>query len=272
MHRNACAESVPVRLFPDQLNLNPVHVLFFRQVTDQQHRSVVEFVRDDIEIAQQFYEKALVYDPEYGSARRGLAWTKLLSVRLGFAEDPEAAITEARNQLSVVLRIRPEDPIAKSLEGLLLLLDGDWERAVESGELASELLPGSADGWAVLAHTYTYSDQPDEALRAIGRAMLLSPRHPDFYRWIEARAYRLAGNPQKSIEILTTRNNLALVYLVELTAAYSAANQMVAARQTAGEIKTIMPDFSASRWVQFPRVMSLAGHSRDFELLSKAGL
>jgi len=233
---------------------------------------LLKMTREDIEIARKFYIKALEYDPEYGSARRGLAWSELLSVRLGYADNPEAAIAEARNQLGVVLRIRPDDAMARTLEGLLLLLDGDWERAVQSGELSSELLPGSADAWAVLAHTYTYTDQPDKALSAIERAMQLSPRHPDFYLWIEARAHRLGGNPQRSIEILTARNNRALVYLVELTAAYSAVGQMEAARRTAQEIKGIVPNFSASRWVQYPRVKSPAGHSRDFELLSKAGL
>lgn len=233
---------------------------------------LLRMTREDIEIAREFYIKALEYDPEYGSARRGLAWSELLSVRLGYSENSDTAIAEARNQLGVVLRIRPDDAMAKTLEGLLLLLDGDWEHAVRSGELSSELLPGSADAWAVLAHTYTYTDQPDKALLAIERAMRLSPRHPDFYRWIEARAYRLAGNPQKSIEILTARNNRTLVYLVELTAAYSAVGQIEAARGTAREIKRIRPNFSASHWVQYPRVESPVGQSRDFELLSMAGL
>jgi tetratricopeptide (TPR) repeat protein len=137
------------------------------------------------------YRKALEIDPDYTSARRGLAWHALLKVRFGISDDPAADLLEARSQLNVILRRKPDDGMSRGLEGLMLLLENNWDASIKSGLLATRLLPGSADVWAVLAHTYTFSGQPEKAIEAIDRAMSLSPGHPPFYNWIKGRALRL---------------------------------------------------------------------------------
>jgi len=237
--------------------------------------NLIKLTPDNLAAALSSYKAALQIDPDYISARRGLAWHALLQVRFGLSPDPEASIVEARQHINVILRHRPDDGMSKALEGLLLLLEGSWDAATKSGETASELLPGSADVWAVLAHTYSFVDKPDQALDAIERAMELSPGHPLFYDWIEARALRTKGEIAGAIEILereTAPEDDSLVRLVELAAAYSAANRLEDAQTIAAQIREIDPTFSASNWVLHPAAQDPELQSTEFELLSKAGL
>lgn len=238
-------------------------------------RSLIKIDPENLDEAFDSYSRALRIDPDYTSARRGLAWHALLEVRFGVAEDPLRNIQEARNQLNVILRKRPDDGMSKALEGLMLLLENDWDAAVKAGLAATRLLPGSADVWAVLAHSYTFAGQPEQALDAIDRAMALSPGHPPFYDWIKARALRLKGDHAAAIELLDNNldaTNRTLVQLVELAAAYSAAGRIGDARVIADRIRRLHPDFSASDWVQHPAAKDPGQQSHEFELLSKAGL
>ena len=221
------------------------------------------------------YKRALEFDPDYISARRGLAWHALLDVRFGLAEDPERSIREARQHLDVILRRRPNDGMSLALQALMLILENDWDTAIDSAREATRLLPGSADVWAVLAHNYTFSGQPDLALESIDRAMSLSPGHPDFYSWIKGRALRLKGEYENALEHVTkglNERSPTIVQLVELATVYSALGRQVEARETGKEIRRIDPDFSASEWVLHPALKDSVAQSLEFELLSKAGL
>lgn len=238
-------------------------------------RQLIKLDPSNLEDALTSYRKALEIDPDYTSARRGLAWHALLQVRFGTSPDPAADLVEARNHLNVILRRKPDDGMSRGLEGLMLLLEEEWDAAVESGLKATRLLPGSADVWAVLAHTYTFSGQPEKALEAINRAMSLSPGHPEFYYWIKARALRLLGRYDTAIELLERgleQDDRTLVQLVELTIALSAAGRVDEAFGVADRIRRVTPGFSASAWVLHPSANDPEQQSLEFELLSRAGL
>jgi TolB-like protein len=238
-------------------------------------RNLIKIDPQNLDEALASYQRALAIDPDYMSARRGLAWHALLQVRFGTSPDPSAAIAEARNHLNVILRRSANDGMGKALEGLLLLLENSWEKSIEAGIEGTQLLPGSADVWAVLAHSYTFVGKPELALEAIDKAMALSPGHPEFYNWIKGRALRLAGEPDAAIAMLNQSANPAdetLVRLVELAAAYSAAGQIEQAQAVARRIKQTHSGFTASNWVLHPAMQDPVQQSLEFELLSKAGL
>jgi TolB-like protein len=237
---------------------------------------LIKVNKDDGKIAKASYQAALDLDPDYLSARRGLAWVEFLSVRLGWTEDPVAAIREAKNQLSVILRKTPDDGTTKSLEGAILLLEEKYDEAIVAGEFAVEKLPGSADAWAVLAHTLTYVGGHERAVVVINdKAMKLSEMHPAWYRWIKGRALRMAGRYEESIKVLEEdlgRGAPSLVHLVEMTTSYSAAGRMSEARRIAARIRQLAPGFSASAWLDHPPINIPEIQSQEFEFLSKAGL
>ncbi len=238
-------------------------------------RHLIRATRQDVAIAKASYQEALGNDDNYISARRGLAWAAFLSVRGGWAEDPEAAILEAENQLGIVRRERPDEGTTKSLEGAIRLLQGKHDEAVEAGEFARKRLPGSADVAAILAHTLTYVGEHEEALKLIDDAMELSPMHPGFYNWVKGRALRMAKRFTASIEELEKdidRGEPALVHLVELAASYSAAGRKEDARRIAQSIRSKAPGFTASAWLDHPPIVIPEIQSQEFEFLSNAGL
>lgn len=246
-------------------------------------RHLIRVKRRDVDLAEAYYRKALEYDPDYVSAMRGLAWVRFLKVRLGWAEDVQAAVLEARDTLQTILRkraasggdVQPEDALTLSLQGAVLLLAGDYENAVRAGERAIELLPGSADVTAVLAHTLTYVGGHERAIELIDRAMELSPMHPAWYRWTRGRALRMAGSFRESVEELEKdldRDDRDIVHLVELTSSYAAAGMMENARITARQIRQLDPGFSASLWLRHPPISIPDRQSIEYEYLAKAGL
>ena len=157
-------------------------------------RNLIKLDPENLDEALISYKRALDLDPDYTGARRGLAWHALLDIRFGTATNPEASMREARQHLDVILRRQPDDGMSRALEGLMLILENDWDASIEAGRKASRLLPGSADVWAVLAHNYAFSGEPELSLDAIDRAMRLSPGHPPFYRWIKGRAHRVCDS------------------------------------------------------------------------------
>lgn len=240
-------------------------------------KHLIRLTREDNELARLSYLKALDLDPEYISARRGLAWVQFLRVRLGWAADPVSAMREAASQLGIVLLKRPDDGTTKSLEGAILLVQVPprYDEAVAAGEAAVKLLPNSADVWAVLAHTLTYVGRQDEAIEYCKRAMDLSPMHPDFYRWTLGRAYRMAGRPHEAIAELEQGLDPvrpSIVQLVELTASYAAAERLEDARRIAQMIRAAVPGFSASDWLQHPPVKDPDVQDRELRYLTSAGL
>jgi len=238
-------------------------------------RHLIRVTRDDVRKAKEYYLTALKIDPDYVSAKRGLAWVAFLNVRLGWTNNPRKAITEAWNQLAIVLDKRPDDGTSKSLQGAILLLEGKHDEAIAAGEFASEKLPGSATVWAVLAHTLTYVGEHERALVYIDKAMELSPLHPAWYRWTKGRALRMAGEFDRSVAILEQDFDPAkpvLVNLVELAASYWAAGRREDARMVARMIIKAVPGFTPSDWLEHPRISPDAQdiHTEEFRLLSSA--
>lgn len=236
---------------------------------------LIRVTRGDVALAKNYYEEALRHDPKYVSARRGLAWVAFLSVRLGWAADPRAAISEAKNQLGVVQQTKPDDGTSKSLEGAILLLEQKYDEAIKAGEAAVATLPGSADAWGVYAHTLTYVGEHKRALEYIRQAMALSEIHPAWYRWTLGRALRMDGQFGDSVEVLEQdlgRGEPSIVHLVELTASYAAAGRIEDARRLAAPIKEVAPGFTATAWLSHPPIKVPEVHSKEFEYLSIAGL
>ena len=86
---------------------------------------------------------------------------------------------------------------------------------------------------------------------------------------------RMAGRFKESIQMLEEdlgREVPALVHLVELTASYSAAGRLAEARMIATRVRALEPGFSASAWLDHPRIKLPGIQSQEFEYLSKVGL
>jgi hypothetical protein len=85
----------------------------------------------------------------------------------------------------------------------------------------------------------------------------------------------MAGEFDRSVAILEKDFNPAkpvLINLVELTASYWAAGRKQDARRVARMIRKVAPGFTASAWLEHPRIDPNVDniHAEEFRLLSSA--
>lgn len=221
------------------------------------------------------YERALVLDPNYIGAMEGLAWTYFVSARFGWTTSRLQSALKAKEIAEQALALDPDRPQIFSLLGSLSLLAGDFANAVALGEKAFSLDPNDSDVAALLAYTLTYTGEPLRAISLIDRATDLKPVSPQWYGWLRGRAYRLTGQHDEAIEILSKirRDGVTSpIPLVELAAAYSESGKRDLARRTAKEIMRLSPGFTVREWTSMSPYSDEEDLNKEITALHAAGL
>lgn len=169
--------------------------------TGAEHMS--QLSEGNVRRARAEFEAALAIDPRDPPANTGVAWTYAIDVMFGWSEAPATDLARAEEYTRVAARTDPDYFYAKSVLGLVSLLKGEHEAAVAYGEEALRLSGGGADAVALQALVLSYTEDVDRSLELAQRALRLRPyNHPDWYRWILARAARLNGQPRTAIACL----------------------------------------------------------------------
>jgi adenylate cyclase len=221
------------------------------------------------------YERALVLDPNYTGAMEGLAWTYFVGARFGWTTSRLQSAQRAKEIGEQALVLDPDRPQIFSLLGSLSLLAGDFANAVALGEKAFSLDPNDSDVAALLAYTLTYTGEPLRAISLIDRATDLKPVSPQWYEWLRGRAYRLTGQYDEAIEILSkiARDGaISPIPLVELAAAYSESGRTDLARRTAKDIMRLSPGFTVREWTSMSPYSDEEDLNKEIAALRVAGL
>jgi tetratricopeptide (TPR) repeat protein len=113
------------------------------------------------------YRKALDADNGFAPARLALIKTELAR------GNREAAIAEAKKAAADM----PTSPEIQYLLGEIAARQQDYKAALGYLERAMEGMPGNADGWALLGHTFNANGRPSDAAEAYGRAVELAPQN-----------------------------------------------------------------------------------------------
>ena len=113
------------------------------------------------------YGRALEHDPGFAPARLALIEAELAR------GNRDAAMEQAKKAAADM----PTSPQIQMLLGEMSERQGDHAAALGYLESAVKGLPGNADGWALLGRAYQFSDRPDDAAEAYGRAVELAPQN-----------------------------------------------------------------------------------------------
>ena len=128
--------------------------------------------------ALSMYEKAFSLDPGFAEAYAGHA--RAIVDVLAFDFQPLMLSAVARQQAYAsagrALELNPGLPRAYAVLGILQMLDGETDRAIESVQRAVALDPNGADAKLNLAIVLTYAGRHPEALAAIERGLQLDPK------------------------------------------------------------------------------------------------
>jgi adenylate cyclase len=145
--------------------------------------------RESYARAEQYFKKALEYDPEYARAHAGLALLYMQTWQQGWHQDfglPSAGWLRAQEHLEAAMS--NPDSLTHSLRSTLELFKGRHEKAISEARQAVALNPGSAESHLVLAEALSYSGEHMEAIYNVELAQRLDPNLPGSYLIVEGRA------------------------------------------------------------------------------------
>ncbi|MDH5798078.1 MAG: winged helix-turn-helix domain-containing protein [Paracoccaceae bacterium] len=153
------------------------------------------------------YTAATRIDPNYGRAYSRLANIHLNNLRVGWGADRDSSIQLAIALAEKGVELSPESPIAWwTLARILPRLQTQeaLARAIAANDKTLELSPEYRDGWTSRAWLMISSGKPEQALKAIKRAMAVPDDFPYFYWHALGMTNYFLGNYDAAIEALET--------------------------------------------------------------------
>lgn len=207
----------------------------------------------DVDEALRLLELSLRLDPDNARARANAAWCgEQRYFRGGFRpEDREMALAHCR----AALTLGGADAQALATAGFVLgNLTHDFDAAMHAIDRALAQSGECALAYGFSALVSTFIAQPARAVDHARRALRLSPIDPLNYHALLALASLalFEGRPLEAVSHLNAAIELAPRFSVLhaiLTASLAAAGDMTAAREAAGTLLVVAPDFSVSGFV-----------------------
>jgi tetratricopeptide (TPR) repeat protein len=156
--------------------------------------------RQNLEIAQQLYERALVLDSTFALAYASLSNVHGLQYWLGYDPYPERSERQ-REAAEAAVRLAPRLPQARWAMGIVYYWgERDFARALEELTVAVEGLPGSAELWEYVGFVHRRLGNWDQALAAFEKATALDPRDTGLFYDLAGNTYRFLRRYADAIE------------------------------------------------------------------------
>ena len=145
--------------------------------------------RQNIEIAQQLYERALALDPNFALAHAALS--HMHGQMYWFRYDPSVArAARQREEAEVALRLAPNLPQAHFAMGLVHYFGRrDYRRALDEFAIALKGLPSDAQLFATIGYVHRRLGNWDEVSAAFEKAAQLNPRYADLFSDLGGESY-----------------------------------------------------------------------------------
>ena len=149
------------------------------------------FQRQDLESAQQLYERALALDPDFASAHAGLSYVNGQMWWFQYDPSPERLVRQ-REEAETALRLAPELPEAHMAMGRAHYIGRrDWQAALQEYGIALQGLPNDARSWARIGYVHRRLGNWDEVDAAFEKATQLDPRNANLFYDLGGVTYRL---------------------------------------------------------------------------------
>ncbi len=211
----------------------------------QQH--IFSYTQDEIRRAGLLYENALNIDPAYGRALAAKSRTLNIEWRYDWAEEPDRALDRALDLAQEAIRADPTDARGYGELGFVHLYRKEHDAAINAYRRAITLNPNDADVLSDMADALVHSKQSEEAIALIERAMRLNPYYPDQYLWHLGGAYFDLKQYDETIHTVMKMQNPTEGRRL-LAASYALLGRTTEAREQAGKILAVRPDFTVDKW------------------------
>ncbi len=198
-------------------------------------------------VARQLYHRALRLDPDYARAHAYLAWTYLNDWRLGWTDDPEAALGQAFQAAQRAVSLDDFIPDGHEALGDTYLWMNRHDLAIKELNRAVDLNPSGASSHVGLGDILIWSGRAEEAMPHLETAMRLNPHYPFFYLWYLGHAQFMAERYDAAVETflrLRDRKPDFLPAFLYLAATYSLQDRAEDAKAALAIAKTLNPRLS----------------------------
>lgn len=233
---------------------------------------LVRETRDDNVLARTLFRQALDRDPRFALAHVGLGWTHYREATRGWSQFMTRNISEAERSARDALRLDADLPEAHELLGMVLLLGGKHEAAEEMLRRAVALNPNNVGALQELGVALVYLGSPEDAVRAIEKALSLGASPNSRSIASLAIAHIFIGDARQAVRVLEshTHNRRDHFYYAALTAAYIGLGERDKAVAAAEATRRAWPFFKVESFAQQFHDPDHARHMRD--ALRDAGL
>ena len=234
--------------------------------------------RHDMEgniLARQLAQKAIDLDPQYSQAYRLLGVTHMHDVLQGRSKSPKESMGKAIKLVKEALALDDQNGYTHAVLGFLLILIGQYDKAVAEVELGAALFPNNADVHGWLGMVYRYVGRWEEAVHAYEKAIRLNPMPPNYYLYGIGLSYAWTGRYEEAIAACKKAIHGApdsFYARIFTTAVYSLSGRDEEARAQAAEVLRLNPKFSLKTFGKRLRYKNQDDHHQWISALSNAGL
>jgi len=231
--------------------------------------------KEDTILARRELEDAIALDPEYAVLYSILAMTHLMDLYFQSSESPEISFAQSSRNIKKALSLDDDDYFAHLTLSQLYLLRKEHDKAIATVERALGINPNGSEAYAHLGNLFAVTGKPEEGIQLIKKAIRLNPITPAHYLFYFGYAYYALGRYEDAIEAyeqVLQRSPNDLFANVNLTATYIASGREEEARQQAGKLLELDPEFSLDQWAEIIVIKDKVEAEKHIAELRKAGL
>jgi adenylate cyclase len=200
--------------------------------------------------AHKLYEEALRQDSSSLEAVIGLYWTGADQIDME-AEPPEQTVRELNDLSTRAISLDRDDPRVWQMRSYALLLQGQWQGALDANAEALRIDPYSSRVVGGQGFLLLMTGRPAEALPVLDRALALDPRSPKLPSYLQYQCSAHLNLGQYDEAIAACEKALALdgnwfQYLF-LLGALAEKGDMAKAEVAKARLLKLKPDISIAR-------------------------
>jgi len=200
--------------------------------------------------AHKLYEEALRQDSRSLEPVMGLYWTSASQIEVK-AEAPEQTVRELNDLSNRAISLDRDDPRVWAMRSHALMLQGQWQRALEANAEALRIDPYRSGVVGNQGFLLLLTGRPAEALLALDRAIALDPRSPDVANHLQLQCSAHLNLGQLDEAIAACEKALALeenwLKYLFLLGALAQKGDMAKAELAKAQLLKLEPDISIAR-------------------------
>lgn len=203
-------------------------------------RLTKRYTKEDNQLAEEAYQRAIEIDPTYGRAYGALAYNLGVDYLRAWSDTPVETLNRALDMARHAVAIDDSIPQTYWALGWVYLQHKEYTRAEQATRKSIKIAPNFADGYGLLALIYNHEGKSEQAIENIQKGMQLNPYYTWDYPYNLGRAYYDLGHYDKAIAALEDahqRNPNSLFATLYLVASYVRAGRQDDAEWLAQEIQ-----------------------------------